>query len=173
MAELIAKRGEKNVSLAIAGAGLEDYTAHLMDMVAQHHLEEHVTFLGWVPHEEMADLMREYDVLLMPSIWPEPFARVVLEGMVAGLVVVATPAGGTGEIVKDNENGLLFAPGDSHDLAEKIARLIDDVDLRRRLSRAGWQTIADDFSLSRMIDQYEDYLQKVACDAALAGDKIL
>jgi glycogen(starch) synthase len=137
--------------------------------VAHHGLEESVTFLGWIEHEEMAGLMRQYDVLLLPSIWPEPFARVVLEGMAAGLVVVATPAGGTGEIVKDGENGLLFAPGDSHDLAEKIGRLLGDLDLRLRLAKAGWQTIVDDFNLPRMIDQYEDYLEEVAYATTTAG----
>jgi glycogen(starch) synthase len=171
MAELSSGRGPKKVSLALAGAGSEDYTAQLRRLVAQHGLEESVTFLGWIEHEEMAGLMQRYDVLLLPSIWPEPFARVVLEGMVAGLVVVATPAGGTGEIVKDGENGLLFAPGDSHDLAEKIGRLLGDVDLRQRLAKAGWQTIVDDFSLPRMIDQYENYLDEIAYGTTTAGRK--
>jgi glycogen(starch) synthase len=171
MAELVAGWGPQRVSLTLAGSGAEDYTAHLHMLVAQHDLKEHVTFLGWVRHEEMADLMQQYDVLLVPSIWPEPFARVVLEGMVAGLVVVATPAGGTGEIVRDGENGLLFAPGDSHDLAEQIGRLLDDDELRQRLARAGWQTVADEFSLSRMIDQYEAYLQEVA-QAAVNRDSV-
>jgi glycosyltransferase involved in cell wall biosynthesis len=155
--------------LTLAGSGSEDYTSHLRQLVDRLKLDEHVTFLGWVRHEEMAGLMQKYDVLLVPSIWPEPFARVVLEGMVAGLVVVATPAGGTSEIVRDGENGLLFTPGDSHNLAAKIGRLLDDVDLRHRLAEAGWQTIADDFNLSRMIDQYEDYLQEVA-HAAVRND---
>jgi glycosyltransferase involved in cell wall biosynthesis len=169
LAELISGGGPIKISLTLAGSGSEDYTSHLRQLVDRLKLDEHVTFLGWVRHEEMAGLMQKYDVLLVPSIWPEPFARVVLEGMVAGLVVVATPAGGTSEIVRDGENGLLFTPGDSHDLAAKIGRLLDDVDLRHRLAEAGWQTIANDFNLSHMIDQYEDYLQEVA-HAAVRND---
>jgi glycosyltransferase involved in cell wall biosynthesis len=70
----------------------------------------------------MPGLLRKFDVLVLPSIWPEPFSRAVLEGLVSGLVVVATRSGGTPEIIVDGENGLLFTPNDPEELAKKIAR---------------------------------------------------
>jgi glycosyltransferase involved in cell wall biosynthesis len=161
MAELIYDYGQTNVSLNLAGTGLADYTAHLHQLVAAHELEKYVSFLGWVRHEHMAELMQEHDVLLVPSIWPEPFARVVLEGMAAGLVIVATPAGGTKEIVIDGQNGILFPPGDSHALAATIGRLIDDPNLGQGLAEAGRQTIAHGYTLEGMIDQYEGFLQGI------------
>jgi glycosyltransferase involved in cell wall biosynthesis len=82
---------------------------------------------------------------------------------------VATPAGGTGEIVKDGDNGLLFAPGDHLDLAEKINCLSVDVELRRRLIKAGWRTIDERFSATRMIDRYERYFQELVQSVSQAA----
>ncbi|HZJ24036.1 MAG TPA: glycosyltransferase family 4 protein, partial [Anaerolineales bacterium] len=102
-----------------------------------------------------------FDVLVLPSLWPEPFARVVLEGMVSGLVVIATPTGGTTEILTDGENGLLFAAGDAEDLAQKIICLATDPKLRRRLALAGQQTVIERFTKTKMMDEIESYLQEV------------
>lgn len=165
VSEILSSGLAMDVSLSLAGSGPEDYTRHLRDLVARSGLENHVTFLGWIPNEKMPELMSQHDVLLLPSIWPEPFARVVLEGMASGLVVVATPAGGTGEIIKDGENGLLFAPGDHRDLANKITCLSMDLPLRQTLTLSGWRTIVNHFDSAGMIDRYEGYLQAIVLEA--------
>jgi glycosyltransferase involved in cell wall biosynthesis len=85
----------------------------------------------------------------------------VLEGMAAGLVVVATPLGGTSEIVVDGRNGLLFAAGDSKDLAEKIVALAGDPARRGRLAQAGRQTVLEKFTLPVMLNHVESYLQQI------------
>jgi len=85
-----------------------------------------------------------------------------LEGMISGLVVVATPTGGTPEIVLDGENGLLFMPGSPEDLAQKIGLLMADPELRRKLARAGKQTIMERFTVTKMMDEIESFLQDVA-----------
>jgi glycosyltransferase involved in cell wall biosynthesis len=109
----------------------------------------------------MPRLLRKFDILLVTSTWAEPFARVVLEGMISGLVVVATPTGGTPEIVLDGENGLLFTPGDPEDLAKKIIRLVDDPALRKKLALSGKQTIMERFTMPKMMDEIEGFLQEV------------
>jgi glycosyltransferase involved in cell wall biosynthesis len=78
------------------------------------------------------------------------------------LVIVATPVGGTSEIVRDGQNGLLFTPDDSEDLARQIARLAAEPQLRRSLARAGRQTIREEFTSERMLEQIESYLREVA-----------
>ena len=84
-----------------------------------------------------------------------------MEGMISGLVVVATPTGGTTEILIDRENGLLFAAGDAKDLAQKIVCLGADPTLRRRLALGGEQTVVERFTKTKMMDEIESYLQEV------------
>ena len=162
MTRLVFSQGHRDIRLSLAGSGSTEYGSHLRRLVNQAGLAGYVSFLGWVPPGEMPDLLRKFDVLLLPSIWPEPFARVVLEGMISGLVVVATPTGGTTEILTDGENGLLVVPGDAEDLAQKIVRLAADPELRRRLALAGQQTVVQSFTRTKMMDEIESYLQEVA-----------
>ena len=161
MRKLVFNQGRREIRLSLAGSGSTEYENHLRFLVDQAGLADYVSFLGWVPPEEMPELLRKFDVLLLPSIWPEPFSRVVLEGMISGLVVVATPTGGTSEIVSDGENGLLFTPGNPEELARKIAGLVDDPDSRRKLAKAGKQTITEKFTVAKMMDAIESFLQDV------------
>jgi glycosyltransferase involved in cell wall biosynthesis len=110
----------------------------------------------------MPELLRKFDVLVLPSIWPEPFSRAVLEGMISGLVVVAARTGGTPEIIVDEENGLLFMPNDPQDLAKKIAYLVDHPGERNQIGYAGRQTVVEGFTMEKMMDKIESYLQEVA-----------
>ena len=162
MKKLVFDKGLRDIRLSLAGAGPTDYDNELRSLVKQAGLTDYVSFLGWVPPEEMPGLLRKFDVLLVPSIWPEPFARVVLEGMSSGLVVLATPTGGTREILTDGINGLLFAPHDAEDLAQKIVCLAEDFNLRRKLALAGRQTVAERFTVTKMLDEIESYLQEIA-----------
>ena len=162
MTKLVFEKGQGKIRLSLAGSGSAEYEGYLHSLVNQAGLTDYVSFLGWVPPEQMPELIRKFDVLLLPSTWPEPFARIVLEGMISGLVVVATPTGGTLEILTDSKNGLLFAPDDPEDLAEKIVCLAGDSDLRRRLSLAGQQTVTEKFTVKKMLDEIETYLQEIA-----------
>jgi glycosyltransferase involved in cell wall biosynthesis len=162
MTKLVFGQGQRKIRLSLAGSGSLEYENHLRCLVNEAALTDYVSFLGWVPPEDMPGLLSKFDVLLLPSIWPEPFARVLLEGMISGLVVVATPTGGTPEIVLDGENGLLFTPGNPEELAQKIARLVDDPESRRELAEAGKQTIMERFTVTIMMDEMESFLQDVA-----------
>jgi glycosyltransferase involved in cell wall biosynthesis len=164
--KLVFGRDLRNIKLSVVGSGSPDYEKYLHALVNQVGLNDYVSFSTHVPAEEMPQLLQEFDVLLVPSLWQEPFSRIVLEGMISGLVVIATTTGGTTEILMDGENGLLFVPGSVEDLAQKITCLADDQGLRRRLALAGQQTIAERFTLVKMMDEIESYLQEVALDSS-------
>ena len=161
MSKLLHSPGGRQIMLSLAGSGSVEYENHLRQLVNQAGLAKYVSFLGWVEPEAMPELLRKFDVLVLPSIWPEPFARVVLEGMISGLVVIATPTGGTTEILADGENGLLFAAGDAEDLAKKIICLATDPKLHWRLALAGQQIVRERFTKTKMMDEIESYLQEV------------
>jgi glycosyltransferase involved in cell wall biosynthesis len=162
MSTLVHEKGLDGLQLRIAGSGDPTYENRLRMLVAKLKLANNVKFLGQIPHAEMSKLLCSHDALLVPSIWQEPFARVVLEGMISGTVVVATPAGGTKEIITDGQNGLLFMPADSDDLAQKILILSQNPDLRQVLSESGRRTIRENFTFDRMLGKIERYLLEVA-----------
>jgi glycogen(starch) synthase len=159
---LVHDRGFKNVRLSIAGAGSVSFEYYLHKLVKEASLQNYVSFLGRQPFEAMPHLYPQFDALLVPSIWPEPFARIVLEGMISGLVIIATPTGGTTEIVENGKNGLLFNPGDAEALSRKIIDLGADPELRQRLAGAGRKTVIENFNIDRMVDEIETFLLEVA-----------
>jgi glycosyltransferase involved in cell wall biosynthesis len=79
--------------------------------------------LGWRGSAEVLRLMRGARFLVFPSIWTEPFGRVIIEAFACGLPVLADPRGAAGEIVADGDTGLHYTAGQSSDLAEKAAWL--------------------------------------------------
>jgi glycosyltransferase involved in cell wall biosynthesis len=162
MIKLVHGRDKRDIRLSLAGSGSVGYANHLRQRVDQAGLSDHVSFLGWVQPEEVPELLRKFDVLVLPSSWPEPFSRSVLEGMISRLVVVATRTGGTPEIIADGENGLLFMPNDAEDLANKIAHLVENPQSCDRISDAGRRTILERFTMTKMMDEIESYLQEVA-----------
>jgi glycosyltransferase involved in cell wall biosynthesis len=159
---LLAQRGEHRVSLDVVGGGESGYERALRELAQRCEVEDRVSFQGGVSHAQMPDVFVQHEALLLPSEWEEPFARVVLEAMEAGLVVIGTTTGGTSEILLDGETGLSFPPGDSGVLAHQIQRLLDDPALARRLARAGRRCVEGRFRLERMVDELEGALREIA-----------
>ena len=102
------------------------------ETVKQSGLHSKIEFTGTI--SEMPALYYACDVLVFPSISPHQ-ARPVFEAGMAGVPVVISDFRQTQELVKDNVNGLVFTPGNPHDLAQKIRRLYYDPALRKRLGR--------------------------------------
>ncbi len=159
MGHLVREQCLHDVQLTIVGAGRPDYEAHLHDLVRQLGLDAYVTFIGWQPREEIAAILARHHVFLLPPPHPEAFSRAVLEAMASGLAVIATDTGGTAELVRHGETGLLFAAGDSQQLAAQIERLAADDDLRQHLATAGQRIVCGEFDLERMVDNVEAFLQ--------------
>lgn len=152
-----AGKGDR-FEILIAGNGPVDYVAELEAYVADHSLQNNISFLDWIPRDDMPTVMANHDVLLLPSIIDEAFSRAVLEGMAAGLAVVASRTGGTGELIKHQINGLTFQAGDSADLASQLQLLIDDDGTRQQLARKGQQKVIEEFSMDTMVDNVESFL---------------
>lgn len=161
MAKLVKVRGINQIHLTLVGVGHPDYEAFLHDLVNVNGLRDYVTFHKPVSKGEMPALLQQFDVLIFPSIYEEPLARMTQEAMASGLVVVGTTTGGTKEILRDGETGFTFAPEDADGLAEQVAKLIIDPDLCSRLAKAGRQMVLENFTLDKMVKEIEVYLQEV------------
>ncbi len=129
-------------AVVVGGAlfGEDVYEASLQAQVAQLDLVDRVEMTGHV--DDVDSYYRRADILVHASTTPEPFGQVLVEGMGAGLPVVAADAGGPTEIVTHEVDGLLYAPGDVDALAAAIRRLVGDEVLRRRLGDAAVRSAA-------------------------------
>ena len=124
------------------------YAEQLRKRAAQPDLEGRVHFLGF--RDDVPVLMQLVDVVVHTSVAPEPFGRVIVEGMLARRPVIATRGGGAVEIVRDGETGLLVQPGDAQALAAAIQHLLKHPDLARQLAEAGSQDARHRFSIEAM-----------------------
>jgi glycosyltransferase involved in cell wall biosynthesis len=147
----LKQRGVRAKYLIVGGAyvGNETHLAQLQQMVETAGLEEDVIFTG-----EVADprpLYGAMDVFVLPSAQPEPFGGVVMEAMCLRLPVVATNIGGSVEQVVDGETGWLVPPGDADALADRLALLLADREMRARFGEAGHRRVAERFTLIGMV----------------------
>lgn len=135
--ERLAKR-HPSVQMIIAGDGpLRD---ELFQAFVARSLSDRVVFTGALAHEEVADVVRLFDIAVAPYDETDHlfyFSPLKLfEYMGCGAPVVAAALGQIAEVVRDGDNGLLYAPGDPDALAGACERLLDDPALRQRLGRA-------------------------------------
>jgi len=93
--------------------------------------------------------------MIHPSI-EEPFSHSVLEGMRAGLPIVATRVGGTPEALVDGETSLLVQAKDSQALAEAVITLAGSREMRERMGQANQKRWREEFRLERMMRKFEN-----------------
>jgi colanic acid/amylovoran biosynthesis glycosyltransferase len=122
--------------------------------IAQHQLADRVFLLGARPQHEVAQLMRETDIFVLPSIIAtdgqmDGIPISLMEAMAAGKPVVASSISGIPELVKNGVSGILVDGTYAGRLAEAVRRLAADPQLRERLGRAGQQTVRRDFDIRR------------------------
>jgi glycosyltransferase involved in cell wall biosynthesis len=123
-----------NIEFAIAGSGNEAYTTTLRQLFPS----ENTRFLGWVAPDAFFPAV---SLIITPSLWNEPAARVMSEAMSYGVPVLGARSGGIPEIVQGGINGLLFAPGNSTQLAAIINTLDRDRATLKRLVDGAYETV--------------------------------
>jgi glycosyltransferase involved in cell wall biosynthesis len=109
-------------------------------------------FLGY--QEEVAPFYAAFDAMILPSI-NEGTPVSAIEALAAGRPVVATRVGGVPDVVREGEDGFLVEPGDVDALADRLARLAADPELRDRLGAAGRARVVPRYSVDRLVDDID------------------
>ncbi len=151
-----------DVKFVISGKGFKQKEESLRNLAKQLDIENHVTFMGYVPDEKLPNLYSASDIFVLPAIY-ENFPFAILEAQATGLPVISTKVGGIPEFLVDNENGFLIDPRDSAQLTQRVLALLQDQKLAKEMGMHGRKLIEDKFSwrliTSQVIDLYHKLLE--------------
>lgn len=149
-AAALVKKSCPRARFVLAGDGA--LRGRLEKLREQLGLREEVIFAGW--QRDMPRMMAMWDVFALTSLW-EGLPVVFLEAMATGLPVVATPAGGAREVIKEGVNGFLVPFNDAPAMAEKIVLLLQDRQLARRMGEAGKRMLAAAYEKEYMVGEID------------------
>jgi glycosyltransferase involved in cell wall biosynthesis len=150
----LAKRSPSpDFSYRICGQGHPSYEAEVRTLLQGTHTE----WLGFASHDKAFESV---DWLVVPSLWGEPFGRVVIEAFAHGVPVIASDGGAFPELIEHGKNGFLFTPDDPNSLVE-IARGIAEGRYEHQKMRECALESAKRFSSSDIARRYEQIYRDV------------
>ncbi|MEK3948461.1 glycosyltransferase family 4 protein [Paenibacillus sp. FSL H7-0703] len=148
---------DQRVKFWLAGDALfgeEEYKQRLESTMREYGLAN-VNLLGHV--DDIQGLMQRCDLLIHTSITPEPFGQVIIEGMAAGLPVIASNEGGPKETVVPHETGLLIEPGDPAKLEEAIRWMLEHPQERQQMGERGMERVKKHFVIENTVKDIVHY----------------
>jgi len=135
-----------------------NYVAELLGIAKDN---PRIAFCGIFPNFRIGDIFSDLDVLVVPSVWYENTPLVIYSAFAAGCPVIASNLGGMSEVVRHDENGLLFERGDVAGLAKALNRLSHDRDLLRELTNKVRQPKSIEGYVAEIVDIYADVIEEI------------
>lgn len=146
---------QKMLQVDMFGSGNKEYCRKIEKRIKTLGLDSVIRMKGY--QSDVTKRLTEYDCGLMCSR-SEGFGRVTVEYMMAGLPVIASDSGANPELVKEQENGLLYHMKDVHDLARKMKMIVESPELRERMGRNAARYARANFTTEKNANQiYELY----------------
>ena len=157
-------QSQQNIKALVVGPPISNpedqaYYQKLQRLVIDLQLSNHVIFTGF--RADTAQIMAASDIVVHGSSEPEPFGRVVVEGMLAGCPVVATATGGPLESVEDQLTGLLVPPKDASKMAEALLTLIQNREQATAMGQFAKQRAKERFSVEQHVTFVQQTYQKI------------
>lgn len=151
--DALAQCPESVVGVFVGAAlfGEDDYAEKIKQQVADLGLSNRVHFLGF--RSDIPQLMGACDVVAHTSTAPEPFGRVIIEGMLCGKPVIAANAGGATELVTHRETGWMVEPGDSQQLAKTVIECFENQELRELIACNAHTHACQNFHVDRLKEE--------------------
>lgn len=128
-----------NIDITIAGEGPDE-----MYMKKELNKFSNVHFTSYKSNESLL-IHEDKDIAIIPTIGSEGTSLSLLEAMASQCAIICTNVGGMTNIIIDNYNGLMINPNEK-ELTEALKRLIENIELRKRLSKNAYTTVKEGFS---------------------------
>ena len=142
-----------NSQLLIVGSGSEEN--NLKELTKQLNIKDRVIFTGNLNPKYIPYIYSKSDIIVLPTRWPEPFSRIVLESTFFGKPLIASNLGGNPEGIKDNG----FLVNNSKELTEKLNLLIKDKKLREKMGKNARKLYDEKFDPKKLIKQTIEFYQ--------------
>jgi glycosyltransferase involved in cell wall biosynthesis len=146
-----------SIRLLIVGDG--PLNADLQAATKYWNIEQQVIFTG--KRTDIPELLQISDIAALTSLYREGLGISLIEAMAFGLPLIGTSLGGIPELIEDNVNGLLVAPGNVDDLASAIETLVTKRDLRERMGQKSKLIYEEKFTVSRMMKEIETLYEQL------------
>jgi len=137
-----------------------DHLAECRSLVSQLGLADKFTFLGF--KSDVKPYGADFDVAVVPSVYPDPLPRAVIEAMALAKPVIGFDVGGVGEMLKDGETGTLIPRGDIAGLTREMLRYMRDPELRATQGRAGRVRVEREFDGARQAKRIQEQIIEAA-----------
>jgi glycosyltransferase involved in cell wall biosynthesis len=153
----------KEVGLLVCGDG--PIRVELEGLVKQLKLEEFVTFCGFIAGQKKVDFLSLSDILIVPSIVTdsgdtEGLPVIIMEGLAAGKLVIASDVGGARDAIIDGENALLVEPKNPEQIAQKVMSLVSNNKLGKKLTESALES-AKEYDWNNIGERYKQVLESI------------
>jgi glycosyltransferase involved in cell wall biosynthesis len=147
------RRGDVRLRIAgWLGEHNRPYVDQQLEKLRRAELINHVDLVGEVDRRGKLEFLKSIDLLCVPTTYREPKGLFVLEALAAGVPVIQPDHGSFPELLARTGGGMLSPPENAGALAEHLAQLLDDAELRSRLGRQGQAAVHRDFTAPRMAE---------------------
>lgn len=149
---------KKNIRVVIVGQGKTDACMRVARGLG---IEKKISVVGAVAHEKTASYYQQAKIVVVPSLWPEPCGRVIIEAMAHGCIVVGTKQGGTPELIQHGKTGYLVDPNNPISLSVTIHHILDSFSKLKHIQLAAYAQVHTHNTPNLIAKQYEHEYKKL------------
>lgn len=169
----LVRRIFPHIEVALVGSeekGKHKYTDLIRQTMKQFDLESCVKLLG--TRRDIPELMTQADLLVLSTLTPEAFGRVLIEAGAVGTPVLATRVGGISDVIDDGTNGTLVMPGNIEDMAQGILKVLKERDYAKACAKKLREKVEQKFTLDGMVEQTLQVYREVQVQKKIAVIKL-
>ena len=149
-----------NSTLLVIGSA-EGYALAMLKMARKLGVENKLAFTDWLSGSDLIAAYHLSNVVVVPSIYLDPFPTVTLEAMAVHKPVVATCFGGASEAVIEGKTGYVVNPLNTEEMAKRIIYLLKDEQMAQRMGKAAYNHLQHNFTLNQSTNKYLSVFEKL------------
>jgi len=161
-ARLLIRLLEKEIDaqlLLVGETRVESYYYEIEKEISTRRLENCITHTPMVTHEKLVELYHQADICFFPTYHKFGFSRTPLEAMACGCIVISYGNEGSGEVIRNQQNGFLVPSADYSTMVDIVKGLISSPELVCDITKEARREIEEKYSMKRYIDRIEEIIQ--------------